>query len=382
MCVIHLLVFTTSSSTDIAMKNTTHDTGAMAHLLNSASMMSLVVGMMALLLTTLQLQAQEQTQLQLMDNTGKRVILTPGSLSADRTITVPNVSGDLFIVSSSGGGGTANQLTRFGTTTGTLLDGSLSDNGTGTLTRVGLLTLSVSSLNVTGQTTFNSGTAGAFSMPTSRGANYDALTSNGAGAASFASVPPVGSVIMFGGATAPNGYLLCNGQAVSRTTYAALFAIIGTAYGAGDGVTTFNVPDMRSRFATGIGNGPGLTSVTRGATGGQESISQVPPHDHGVTVGSHTHTVSISDPGHWHGFNFTGYIDNNNTRKNADNTGAWELNQDALRTTWTTTNTTGITVSFANNNTGISVNNSGTDISGGNVDVMNPYTAVNFIIKY
>ena len=219
-------------------------------------------------------------------------------------------------------------------------------------------------------------------MPTSRGVNYDALTSNGAGAASFASVPPVGSVIMFGGSTVPNGYLLCNGQAVSRTTYATLFAIIGTAYGAGDGSTTFNVPDMRSRFASGIGNGPGLTSVTRGATGGQESISQVPPHNHGVTDPGHTHTATVTDPGHDHDVPYTAVVNGFYTRVDADNGQLNEINQDATATTTSSSNVTGITVSLSTNNTGITINNSGTDIACGNVDVMNPYTAVNFIIKY
>lgn len=361
----------------------TNNTSAMTFRWKVVRVLPWVTGLILTIVSASGLTAQEQTQLQLMDNTGKRVILTPGSLSADRTITLPNVSGDLFIVSSSGGGGTANQLTRFGTTTGTLLDGSLSDNGTGTLTRVGSLTLSVSSLNVTGPTTFNSGAAGAFSMPTSRGANYDALTSNGAGAASFASVPPVGSVIMFGGSTAPNGYLLCNGQAVSRTTYATLFAIIGTAYGAGDGSTTFNVPDMRSRFASGIGNGPGLTSVTRGATGGQESISQVPPHNHGVTDPGHPHTNTLSDPGHNHTLGYTPVVNGLYTQDAAmDNFPSTEVDQNSTTSTWTDSRTTGITVTTANSSTNITINNSGTDIAGGNVDVMNPYTAVNFIIKY
>ena len=56
-----------------------------------------------------------------------------------------------------------------------------------------------------------------------------------------------GSLIAFAGATAPQGYVLCDGRAVSRTTYSALFRTIGTTYGAGDGSTTFTVPDLRGR---------------------------------------------------------------------------------------------------------------------------------------
>lgn len=64
---------------------------------------------------------------------------------------------------------------------------------------------------------------------------------------------PTGVILTFGGSTVPEGFLLCNGAAISRTTYAKLFAAIGTLYGAGDGSTTFNLPDMRDKFAEGAG---------------------------------------------------------------------------------------------------------------------------------
>ena len=75
---------------------------------------------------------------------------------------------------------------------------------------------------------------------------------------------PVGTIMPYGGATVPSGYLLCNGQVVSRTTYAALFAAIGTTYGTGDGSTTFNVPDLRGKFAEGTPNG-GTLGETKSA---------------------------------------------------------------------------------------------------------------------
>lgn len=62
---------------------------------------------------------------------------------------------------------------------------------------------------------------------------------------------PIGAISAFGGTTAPNGWLLCQGQAISRTDYAELFAVIGTAFGNGDGVNTFNLPDPRDRFLEG-----------------------------------------------------------------------------------------------------------------------------------
>lgn len=63
-----------------------------------------------------------------------------------------------------------------------------------------------------------------------------------------------GTVIAYAGNTIPSGYLICNGAAISRTTYAALFAAIGATYGAGDGSTTFNLPDLTDRFVQGSNN--------------------------------------------------------------------------------------------------------------------------------
>ncbi len=75
---------------------------------------------------------------------------------------------------------------------------------------------------------------------------------------------PTGVILTFGGSTVPEGFLLCNGAAISRTTYAKLFAAIGTLYGAGDGATTFNLPDMRDRFAEGSGTYTVGTAVEAG----------------------------------------------------------------------------------------------------------------------
>jgi microcystin-dependent protein len=71
---------------------------------------------------------------------------------------------------------------------------------------------------------------------------------------------PAGVLLPFAGSTAPTGWLLCAGQAISRATYAGLFAVIGTAYGAGDGTTTFNVPDLRGRIPAGKDNMGGYGS--------------------------------------------------------------------------------------------------------------------------
>jgi microcystin-dependent protein len=106
------------------------------------------------------------------------------------------------------------------------------------------------------------------------------------------SVLPVACIQMFAGTSAPSGWLLCNGQLVSRTTYAALFAAISTSFGAGDGSTTFAVPDLRNRFAVGVGT-TGFTVAIGGTGGSKDSI--VVAHTHTGTTdsaGAHTHTVS------------------------------------------------------------------------------------------
>ena len=89
---------------------------------------------------------------------------------------------------------------------------------------------------------------------------------------------PAGAVIMFAGASAPSGWLLCNGQAVSRTTYATLFSAIGTAYGVGDGSTTFNVPNLETKF-------PRMQAASLGGTGGG-THTHTTAHDHALAGGS------------------------------------------------------------------------------------------------
>lgn len=98
---------------------------------------------------------------------------------------------------------------------------------------------------------------------------------------------PPGALIMWPTDIAPSGWLLCNGQAVSRTTYAALFAVIGTTFGAGDTTTTFNLPDYRDRMP--IGASTIATSI--GATGGYRDSTLV-AHTHSASTGvagSHNH---------------------------------------------------------------------------------------------
>lgn len=79
---------------------------------------------------------------------------------------------------------------------------------------------------------------------------------------------PTGTIVLYGGATAPTGWVLCNGSAISRTTYSALFGAIGTTFGVGDGSTTFNVPDCRGIFIRGAGTSGKLSDANSNAFAG------------------------------------------------------------------------------------------------------------------
>lgn len=103
---------------------------------------------------------------------------------------------------------------------------------------------------------------------------------------------PVGTTIAFCGTSAPTYYLKENGAAVSRATYSALFALIGTTYGAGDGSTTFNLPESRGEFIRGLDDGRGVDS---GRALGSAQAEMVGAHTHTATAGNagaHTHTYS------------------------------------------------------------------------------------------
>jgi phage-related tail fiber protein len=75
---------------------------------------------------------------------------------------------------------------------------------------------------------------------------------------------PIGTIMAFPVDRIPSGWLICNGVAVSRTTYKALFDVIGTTYGAGDGSTTFNVPDFQGKFLRGIGGNAAAIGTIQG----------------------------------------------------------------------------------------------------------------------
>lgn len=126
---------------------------------------------------------------------------------------------------------------------------------------------------------------------------------------------PIGVPLPYLGSSAPNGYLLLDGSAVSRTTYAALFAITGTAWGVGDGSTTFNLPDFRGRSPIGkgthadvdaLGDSDSITLASRtpvhthgpgtlgGTTGGPSNNSAATALTGSVAANNHTHNITLS----------------------------------------------------------------------------------------
>lgn len=173
---------------------------------------------------------------------------------------------------------------------------------------------------------------------------------------------PAGSIIPWAGANAPVNWLLCDGSAVSRSTYSSLFAVIGTAYGAGNGTTTFNLPDLRGRIPVGRNGG---SFGTLGATGGVETVTlteaQMPSHTH--TQNAHNHTQNP----HTH-----------NLRRGNDGTARIEEIAYSSGGNPQTSNVGVFSTTATNNETTATNQNTGGGEAHTNVQ---PYQVVNYIIK-
>lgn len=153
---------------------------------------------------------------------------------------------------------------------------------------------------------------------------------------------PIGSMLLWTTDTAPSGFLLCYGQAISRTTYSALFAVVSTTFGVGDGSTTFNLPDMRGRVPLGQDD-MGGASANRVTNAQADSL--------GGNAGAETHTLVISEmPAHTHDVPYQ-----------ASSSGATKL-----------------TPSSNNNTSYIGTTSTGGDGAHNN---MQPYITLNYIIK-
>ena len=162
---------------------------------------------------------------------------------------------------------------------------------------------------------------------------------------------PIGGMMEFAGSVMPDKWLLCNGAAVDRTIYANLFAKVGLTFGAGDGVTTFNIPNMIGRSPYGKGD---AVIPSLGQTGGTSDVTlitnQIPSHNHG-----------INDPGHFHQLIRPGGASGSYV-----NVASASL-ANPVNTTWPTQTAT----------TGISINNTGGGLAHNN---LHPVLGMNFII--
>ena len=169
---------------------------------------------------------------------------------------------------------------------------------------------------------------------------------------------PTATIVPWSDSSVPSGFLECNGAAVSRSTYADLFAIVGTTYGSGDGSTTFNVPDLQDNVAVGKSGTKNLAS-----TGGANTVSST------GNVGGSTANATLSTPqlaSHSHSFPF------NNNPPNSE--GPRQLSTATFGPQQTkTTNNSG-------SGGGHSHNMSAT-FSGDATSVVQPYLTIIYIIK-
>ena len=136
-----------------------------------------------------------------------------------------------------------------------------------------------------GTTSQNNGFTGAVAEITVD-TETDALILHDGSAAGGIEIVPSGTIVAFGNTTAPTGGLVCNDAAVSRSTYARLFAAIGTSFGVGDGSSNFNVPDLRDRAPLGFGTN--MSSLGAATTGIAASAVMASASKTGVTTGTST----------------------------------------------------------------------------------------------
>lgn len=202
---------------------------------------------------------------------------------------------------------------------------------------------------------------------------------------------PTGVVNPFAGSAAPSGWLLCEGQAVSRTTYSALFAVLGTTYGVGDGSTTFTLPNMKGRVPVGLDSAQ-TEFDARGETGGAKThtltTAEMPVHTHTQNshshgTGSHGHSASTGTAYAVGGITVAGGA---GTSKTADHVTGFSASATSSIANG------GTDIPAGNHAHSVSVSSSGTIISdatavnqnagsGGAHNNLQPYIVLNYIIK-
>ena len=185
---------------------------------------------------------------------------------------------------------------------------------------------------------------------------------------------PIGYISIWPTDIIPFNCLLCNGLAISRTIYSQLFGAIGTIYGIGDGLTTFNLPNLQQRIPIGV-NGVAPTASLGNASGSLTTTlnsSHLPPHTHSLGVDpGHIHNSSIIDPGHRHTTIWVGANNGTGTDYSTytSNTGSVS----------TTSVFSGLTINPVNTVTGITTGFNG---SSNAFNTYPPIITLNYIIRY
>lgn len=200
-----------------------------------------------------------------------------------------------------------------------------------------------------------------------------------------------GIIESYSGSSVPDGYLFCNGQAVSRTTYSDLFAVIGTTYGSGDGSTTFNLPNLNGRSIVGKDSS---NFTTLGATGGSINTTlttaNIPSHSHTVTAkGSVSSTftgsnvTTSSNGAHTHKTGISTQQAYKQTVTTSGNVAAayWDQNHTNTTSAGAHTHTVTAKGTVSSTFTGSSATTSSVG-SGTAFTNMQPYIVTNYIIKY
>lgn len=175
---------------------------------------------------------------------------------------------------------------------------------------------------------------------------------------------PVGEISMWATSSAPTGWLVCDGSAVSRSTYSGLFAVIGTTYGVGDGSTTFNLPNLKGRVVVGRDAADAdwdTLGETRGSKTHTLTVAELAQHTHAITVVSNTTEFVMRYPSY-----STGYV----SGRDANNDGILDG----------TTNTNGMAQAYVNGHPhDASAANTGSNTPHNNIQ---PSIVLNFIIRH
>ena len=275
------------------------------------------------------------------NNTSGGNAITIGA-STGSIITIPNgVTAQVYC-----DGSTGFYSAQTGSAGNFLINGNLSVTGN----QVDVGSFSATSIGISGAATFAT-------IPTAPTATTGDNSTNLATTAFVQNAIPVGSItgqiLMWPTSSVPSGYLLCNGSAVSRTTYSGLFSVLGTTFGAGDNTTTFNLPNYADNMPIGVGT----IATAVGITGGSKD----------AVVVSHTHTATsvVTDPSHAHTQTLGNAGGSVGSNASYNGSGANQV------TASINSAVTGITVATTNATAGVSGTNAN----------LPPYLGINFIIK-